>query len=138
MAACRSLSITVGESCPRRFGPLLGRALREAADGLLDRGLSEKVAADFHAVQTPKLALVRPGPRVASSLDAQQYVLLVERVAAALGRYGVPVVDAEDQTPLMAQQLLRDAPEYLLDWDYHLFASMIVARERAGERQDER
>jgi hypothetical protein len=120
---------------PARFGPLLGRALREAAVGLVEPGLTEEIASDFRAVQMPTLALVRPGPRVASRLDGQHYALFVRRAAAALGRYGVPVADAGDQTPLMAQQLLRDAPGYLLDWDYHLFASMVVARNRSGKQQ---
>jgi len=30
-------------------------------------------------------------------------------------------------TPLIAQQLLRDSPGFLLDWDYQLLASMLVA-----------
>ena len=120
---------------PERFGPLLGRAVREAVVGLVEPALSEEIASDFRAVQMPTLALVRPGPRVASRLDGQHYALLVRRAAAALGRYGVPVADAGDQAPLMAQQLLRDAPGHLLDWDYHLFASVAVARKRAGDQQ---
>ena len=122
---------------PERFGPLLGRALREAAAGLLDRAVCEEVAADFRAVQTPTLALVRPGPRVAARLDGKRYALLVRGAAAALGRYGVPVVEPEAVTALMAQQLLRDAPGFLLDWDYQLLGSMLVAQLRAGEQQTE-
>jgi hypothetical protein len=120
---------------PDRFGPLLGRALREAAVGLVEPAMTEEIGSDFRAVQMPTLAVVRPGPRVASHLDGQHYTLLVMRAAAALGRYGVPVEDAGDQTPLMAQQLLRDAPGYLLDWDYNLFASMVVPRNRSGSQQ---
>jgi len=122
---------------PEQFGPLLGQVLREAAAGLLDRAACEEVAADFHAVHTPTLALVRPGPLVAAHLDSQRYALLVHRAVAALGRYGVPVVEAGAVTALMGQQLLRDSSGFLLDWDYQLLASMLVAQWRAGQYQTE-
>jgi hypothetical protein len=136
---CRSSSITVGGSCPppEQFGPLLGQALREAAAGLLDRAVCEEVAADFHAVHTPTLALVQPGPRVAAHLDSQRYALLVRRAVAALGRYGVPVVEARAVTALMGQQLLRDSSGFLPDWDYELLASTLVAQWRAGQYKTE-
>jgi hypothetical protein len=120
---------------PEQFGPPLGRALREAADGLLDRALCQEVVADFKAKQMPTLALVRPGPRVTARLDGQGYARLVRAAAAALIRYGVPVVEPGAQTPLMTQQLLRDTSGFPLDWDYHILAFMLVTRGRAGEPQ---
>jgi hypothetical protein len=35
----------------------------------------------------------------------------------------------------MAHQLLRDGPNFLLDWDHQLLASVLLARQRAGDRQ---
>jgi hypothetical protein len=40
-------------------------------------------------------------------------------------------VEGEAVTPLMGQQLLRDSPGFLLDWDYQLLAYMLVAQWRA-------
>jgi len=50
-----------------------------------------------------------------------------------LGRYGLPVEEAGTSTALMAQQLLRDAPGFLLDWDYQLLASSLTRHFRAGK-----
>src|SRR5690348_4490516 len=90
---------------------------------------------EWRSARLPSGSSTRPSPRRLLPTFVPCRCRRLPWFAPALARYGVPVADAGDQTPLMAHQLLRDAPGYLLDWDYHLFASMVVARNRSGNQQ---